>query len=433
MPQRKTVRRSNRRKPHRIRGRRPAAGVLRERQVLPGSVQAVLDLQRTIGNRATVAFLQRQNDEGSATVVGSASSEEYAYEGGPGSYTQELVGDDDIYVDPTEALGETATEAHRFESQHPSIAQLGIRPKEIKGKKLGVYVGNNNYVNFLSLSGAKADAEKMKGTMEGHDYETLDHQEDKNAQEMDAIYSGGINKAKSGDALLLYYAGHGVQEGMVGVEADEAGSENEQGREQEAGGDARALKFVSAAELEANASSDVSVTDVERYTQITQMLEAGVADGVHITLIADTCFSGAVADLIRTKAVEKLAKTENTKVKAATEQVKRLEDMKEQIPEGGGQSDEASRGIVLETAATLVPDNKKAAKKYWEGVVRPELKILSAYLKAAGMPITVPNVPSDYSKAGIEQVINQVINALIDLAEQLKEETEESTLEKAPG
>ena len=45
---------------------------------MPAKIQAVLDLQGMIGNRATTRLLQRQSEEGSATVVGSASSEEEA-------------------------------------------------------------------------------------------------------------------------------------------------------------------------------------------------------------------------------------------------------------------------------------------------------------------------------------------------------------------
>jgi hypothetical protein len=427
MAQRKKAQKTERDRTIRAKHRRSTADVQQTRTVLPPTIQAVLDLQGVIGNRATAALLQRQNEEGSVTVAGSTSSEEQAAD--ESSYTQGLVGDEDIYEDPTEGIEEKATKAHRFKSQHPSIAQMGIRPEEIKGQKLAVYIGNNKYKHrppWSTLPGAKADADKMKGAMEGHDYKTLGQHEDKNAGEMGAIFSGAVNKAKSGDALLLYYAGHGVQEGIVGVGSKLKDSEKEGGDGQEAGDSERGLNLVTVplAEL---------INEVEPYPQILQTLEAGVAGGVHTTLIADACHSGAAADLVRDKAVEKLSKTDNTKVKAATEQVKRLEDMKEQIPAGGAQGGAATRGGVVKGTITLDPKDKPAAKIYWENVVRPELKTLSAYLKEAGNPIAVPHEPSDYTKAGIEQPINQAINALIDLGEQLKKETEESTLEKAPG
>jgi hypothetical protein len=391
-------------------------------------------MQRTIGNRATATLLQRQNEEGSATVAGSTSSEELAAD--EASYTKELVEDEDIYEDPTESLEEKAKTSIRFKSQHPSIAQLGIRPDEIKGKKLAVYIGNRNYKHkppWSKLPGAKADAQKMKSAMEGHDYKTEGHHVDKSAQEMGTIFSSAVSKAKSGDALLLYYAGHGVPEGIVGVGSKLEDSEKKGGEEQEGGNGKRGFVLEKAGAKEIAEPKAYQVTDVEDYSQILQTLEAGVAGGVHTTLISDACHSGAAADLTRAKAVEKLSKTDNAKVKAVTEQVKRLEDMKEQVPKGGEKGSGTSRGGDLKGTVTLEAEKKATAKSYWKDVVRPELKTLSAFLKAAGMKITVPNVPSDYTKAGIEQVINQVINALIDLGEQLKEETEESTLKKAPG
>ena len=115
-----------------------------------------------------------------------------------------------------------------------------------------------------------------------------------------------------------------------------------------------------------------------------QSLEAGVARGVHTTLIADACHSGSAADLVRDKAVEKLSKTDNTKVKATTEQVKRLEDMKEQIPERGGQSSGATRGGIVERGLTLELEEEPAAKSYWKSVVRPELQALAKELRVNG-------------------------------------------------
>jgi hypothetical protein len=434
MAQRKKAHKTEQDRPIRTKHRRPTTVDQQMRVVLPPTIQAVLDLQVAIGNRATAALLQRQNEEGSATVAGSTSSEELAAD--EASYTKGLVEDEDIYEDPTESLEEKAKTSLGFKSQHPSIAQLGIRPEEIKGQKLAVYIGNSNYKNrppWGKLPGAKADAQKMKSAMEGHEYKTEGHHKDKSAEEMESIFGGAVNKAKSGDALLLYYAGHGVPEGIVGVGSKLEDSEKEGGEEKEGGDGKRGLKLVSAGAKEIAEPKAYQVTDVESYPKILQALEAGVAGGVHTTLISDACHSGAAADLTRAKAVEKLSKTDNAKVKATTEQVKRLEDMKEQIPEGGEKGKGTSRGGVVKGTMTLETDNKATAKSYWKDVVRPELKMLSAYLKAAGMPITVPKVPSDYTKAGIEQVINQVINALIDLGEQLKKEKEESTLKKAPG
>jgi hypothetical protein len=418
MTQRKSSQQKNQSKSSKPIRRKPAIEVSQERQALPTSIQAILDLQGMIGNRATTRLLQRQQEEGSATVIGSASSNESAADAP--SFTAGMVGDQESDEDPTESLEDEAITAVRFETQHPSLAQLGIRPKEIKGDKWGVYIGNMDYKNhppWMKLPGAKSDAKKMNDSMKAYDYEPINHYEDKNAEEMAALFQKGVKKADPGDALLLYYAGHGVPEGMVGVDSKLNKEEEDQAEE----GTGRGFKL-----------SEPLVTEVTRYSQVMQMLEAGVAKGVHITLISDACHSGSAADLVRTKAVEKLSKSDKTKVKAATEQVKRLEDMKEQIPEGGGQAAGTSRGGTATGPVTLESAGESVAKTYWKKVVRPELKELSSYLKEAGMPITVPNLPSSFTKAGIEQPINLVINALIDLGEQLKKEEEESTLEIAP-
>lgn len=128
-----------------------------------------------------------------------------------------------------------------------------------------------------------------------------------------------------------------------------------------------------------------------------------------------------------------MAKTDNKKVEATTIEIKRLEDLKKQIPLGIGQTSEETRGFTLGTEDSIELESKSAAMEYWEGDVRPELTIAAAYLRKAGMEVSVPKEPSDYSNAGIEQPINMINNKLIDLDEQIAMEGQESTLSKAPG
>jgi len=152
---------------------------------------------------------------------------------------------------------------------------------------------------------------------------------------------------------------------------------------------------------------------VNRTARSSAISRVGVARGVHTTLVADACHSGAAADLVRVKAEEKLAASEQSNVGAISKQLSRQEDLKAQVPEGAeGQAEEA-------------------AKMYWEESIRPELKAVEVYLNVAGHEIQIPQLPSDYSKGALEQPTNLVINALIDLGEELKETSEKSTLEKA--
>jgi hypothetical protein len=156
---------------------------------------------------------------------------------------------------------------------------------------------------------------------------------------------------------------------------------------------------------------------VNRTARSSAISRVGVARGVHTTLVADACHSGAAADLVRVKPEEKLAASEQSNVGAISKQLSRQEDLKAQVPEGAeGQAEEAA---------------KEAAKMYWEESIRPELKAVEVYLNVAGHEIQIPQLPSDYSKGALEQPTNLVINALIDLGEELKETSEKSTLEKA--
>jgi hypothetical protein len=88
------------------------------------TAQSILRLQRTIGNRATRDLIQRQDPEGSSTVVGSTAAEELAAD--QGSFSEELAEEEGNDLEGS--LEERAGKAH-FSSQHPSLAQLGIKPK----------------------------------------------------------------------------------------------------------------------------------------------------------------------------------------------------------------------------------------------------------------------------------------------------------------
>jgi hypothetical protein len=434
--------------------------------MLAESDNPVSDLQRTIGNQATAAFLQRQNEgQGSVTVVGSAAETEGALD--KESFTKGVTGERSADETPSEkefmdALEKKAGEIHtdfKKHVQHPSIAQIGIRPENIGDHKLAVYIGNNNYKNnppdgpFPVLPGAKADAERMKATMEGHGYASVSLQEDVNASFLDSIFNIGVRQAKAydADAIMLYYAGHGLPEGLVGVESNykEKKAENTEGKKAEGGG--RGGK-VTGGPITLDGGGP-QFTDIEPYSKVMKHLGASVGYGVHTSLIVDACHSGTATDLVRTKAVERFSSVENRKVKAISDQIKRLEEMKtfassgiekmiaelrEKYPQasepeetGGEQSDADTRKFKkTKKPARLSTD---IHVKFWEKVVRPELEQVAVYLKGAGMEVEIPSDLNSYSPEDIAQQINLVINKLIDLVEQLKREAEESTLEKAGG
>jgi hypothetical protein len=394
----------------------------------PLTVQNILALQRTLGNRATRDLIQRQEPEGSSTVVGSTAADELAAD--QSSFSEKLAEEESNDLEGS--LEKRAGAAH-FSSQHPSLAQIGIKPKEIKGNKLALYIGNSNYKNtppWEDLQGAQEDTSQMKAAMQGHGYKTLATFTNMKSGGISTIFRTGITKAKAGDALLMYYAGHGVPEGLAGVDSDlKEEKKAKEGQGGEGGGD-RGIKLVKDVDLPAPEYPDL--TDIASYAEVVEVLEAGVAKGVHTTLIADACHAGAASDLLRDKAIDKLGTGENKKVGAIKTQIKRLEDMKNQIPgSGGSASGEGSRGFKFVKAEDSGGDSSK--ETYWKKIVKPELEEAAAYATAGGVKAEVPDKLSDYTSASIEQQINQIINKLIDLAELLKKEEAESAVDKAPG
>jgi hypothetical protein len=415
-------------------------------------VRASLFLQRTVGNQALINLLQRQaeEEEGSLTVVGSASETEGASD--EGSFTTDVTKTRGEDKTPTEEeLGETLKKKSRqahlvkrkkgFHTQHPSLAQLGIRPKEIKGKKLATYVGNDKYPadEWIELPGAKADTRRMKSTMKEHGYETLEHARNQTAPEIESTFGKAVTSVKSGDALFLYYAGHGIPGGIAGV-----GSKVKEPTGSEAGkGGDRGLELVKVGGSEeerpktpyTGSYKGYTLTDIAHYAALMGLIEAGVGKGVHTTFIADACHSGTATDLVRDQAVEKLAQDKGDKrVKAVTGQIKRLKDMETQIPvESEVSQPGEERGLKKsDEPITLEQDQRPAAQVYWEDVVHPELELVGAYLKEAGFDMTVPEKPGTYTKEGIEQQINAFINQLVDLGEAIEKEKEESPLAIAP-
>lgn len=412
---------------------------------------SVLRLQRTIGNKATTQFLQRREEPGSATMVSSVAANELALddESFTSILTNEQAGDqtptqtsteDEIMGALEERAGETNFVLDTI-TKHPSMAQMGIRPKNIKGFKVGVYIGNSNYNSpfFSNLDGAKRDAEQMKSTMEGYNYSSLPIQKDKTASELDSILSLGVQNAKTfgADALLLYYAGHGMPEGLVGVNAQEEGVVFDSENQDE--GDA-----------ERGFNLSPGLTDVEAYSKVMQHLSASVANGVHTTLIVDACHSGAGTELFRAKVSEQLSEKGSIRTRAVSEQIARLEDLKQHVSPvaalgvnggttsqqrsgevGSREADEASRVTRSEVSVLDRLPLRKYYRQYWDKVVRPELRQVSTYLKEAGLGLEVPEALSIYTVESLQQQINLFINKLLELAEIIQQEEEESTLEKA--
>ena len=84
------------------------------------------------------------------------------------------------------------------------------------GEKKAYVVGNSNYEFVDDLPGAKADAASMVSHYQGQGYKAFHIQDVKAAQLKNGIEAfGGL---KEGDQGVLYYAGHGTHQGLLGVD-----------------------------------------------------------------------------------------------------------------------------------------------------------------------------------------------------------------------
>ena len=193
--------------------------------------------------------------EGSSLVVHSAGENEGAADGD--SYTQGLLADAEANpgadVDDL-AKGRSDEDGH----SHADHAQTGDKKVADDGKKAAVYVGNATYTKIPVLQGAARDAAGMHGTWSGKGYEG-GLVEDQSGAGISAAFQGAVGGLGPGDRALLYYAGHGTDQGLLGVGYDpfKPGS------------------------------------DMAPHALVQGLVQQAEARGFHLTAILDACQSGA--------------------------------------------------------------------------------------------------------------------------------------------
>jgi len=217
------------------------------------------------------------SQDGSATVVGSATSSEYAFDN---SFTPALIdaleknpglGLDDVLV----LMGaRTLTVNNAQPEHHPQIAQYGqtddnssvCRDSEHKA----VLVANQNYTSINPLSTPIAEAGQLASELGARGYTTT-QQNDQTAQQMDSHFGDTVSSLKEGDDAVLYYAGHGAEDGLVGI--NYSGQNN----------------------------------DMYTPSQVESVVSTATSRGAHIRFIMDSCHSGSVTDLVRSERLNELA------------------------------------------------------------------------------------------------------------------------------
>jgi len=108
--------------------------------------------------------------------------------------------------------------AKRRVNRGSQTAHLGDRHTKKDGKKEALIIGNEDYLEEKDLPGAKSDAAGMASTYKAAGFE-VDHQVDLEGKKMDTMIQAAGKDLKEGDELLVYYAGHGVRQGLLGIDS----------------------------------------------------------------------------------------------------------------------------------------------------------------------------------------------------------------------
>jgi hypothetical protein len=157
--------------------------------------------------------------------------------------------------------------------QIPEQAEVGVDASNEKpAGRAAYFLANSHYGGDDDLRQTLADAKNMKATTEGRGYRTIDLSQDQTAAEMEADYRRCVGQTRPSEELLLYYAGHGREEGLLGVDY---------GRDPRKGTMPNAV--------------------------IADLVDQATSKGIHLTFILDTCHSGAAASLVRRQHRNQLA------------------------------------------------------------------------------------------------------------------------------
>ncbi len=390
---------------------------------------------------------------GSGTIVASAARQQVAWDGG---FTPDLV--DELKSSPDASLDEVLDAIADREVKLPigGIQQAtmlrmgGSQEAEEAPAKEAVYVANTNYTHAGRLPQARPDAKRMQSALSprGYDGPIV---EDQTADGLRATYSDAVQQAGKtpGSSLVLYFAGHGLGEGLVGVNADkERGEESAK----DASGQ-RALVLApeydgpwAAPEDRVEAGADAGVTDVFPHGELIGLVDKATAQSTHVRVVLDACHSGAATDLARTEYLNELAKNApgdtSPELVAAVQRLagaketlrtflntcreeqrsrQREADAARRAKTSGGQSDAGgTRDLLPAVTGTFSHRlNERlidAGRKWWDQEFYPQLQAIEAQIEeATGQELALPDAGAnpmvDY--ATIQDQIDDAVNDAI--------------------
>lgn len=152
-----------------------------------------------------------------------------------------------------------------------SGAGAGTKPNQ----KHAVLIANEDYRHINPLGTPVWEANDMQGQLAARGYHAQVH-ENKTADEMGSLWNGMVGAAKAGDDVVAYFSGHGMPDGLLGIEHRR------------------------------------SEPDVFSNAQVSGVVNSATDRGAHIRFVMDSCFSGAVAQSVRSERQNELAKTLRT-------------------------------------------------------------------------------------------------------------------------
>jgi hypothetical protein len=263
-------------------------------------------------------------------------------------------------------------ERNHAHEQHPTGALFGQRPARIGPSRWGYYIGNAKYRHAGSLGEPVNDAQRMRKTMEAAGLWTVAIERDRTAAEMRTGFSAALAATPPGGEILLYYAGHGSVDGMMGVDFEF--TENPLG--------------------------------LLRYSAFSDDLEAAAARGVHVLAVLDTCHSGALGSLlVRRAAIERGRRADAGSPAVARakylfllagEIARRVDDAVPTYDRYGERTNpsEMDWDTATETSPQRMPRREAVQRAIWKDEVYPLIQSLVIDLALAGIDAPIPNTPS---------------------------------------
>ena len=214
-------------------------------------------------------FLDSAASQRLGTVhIGTASTERRTTSDGPDSYTQELFSDlDDVDAQIEER--DAAPVGDPYCSYRQSLKLGGRRRISAQGRKKAVLVGNSGYRSpHMPLYGVKPDLRTATDHIAAD--QVVVH-ENLGAADIARAYEQGLDGLGPGDHLTIYFAGHGVPAGLVGV--------------------------------------DSTALDKGIYEVGTAMglMRRARGQGLHLTAIFDACYAGTFVEAARKDRIDELS------------------------------------------------------------------------------------------------------------------------------